>query len=157
MLKRLNIKGLILIIVSVLMAVISVFCWHKYHDYLTCYEKEDAYQELNKLNKEYNEAKEAYEFQRDFFDYYGMQVNLDDEREEVEKYERQINEQKSIITYFNKKASSNKTYSIICIAGSTVLLVAGILVMIRNRKKTNNLICGEEIIEENLNEGEENV
>ena len=57
MLKGLNSKGLILIIVSVLMAVISVFCWHKYHDYLTCYEKEAAYQELNKLNKEYNEEK----------------------------------------------------------------------------------------------------
>lgn len=158
MVQKLNLKGLILIIVSVFLAVISVFCWNKYQDCSTSSEKQQLLKEISRLTKEYNEAKELYEFKKQFFDYYGMQIStLDDDKEALVNYEHQINEQKSKLTYFNKKASTNKTYSVISICSSAVLLIVGIIVTIKGKKRPNNLSCEENFIVESTDGGEENV
>lgn len=157
MVQKLNLKGLILITVSVFLAVISVFCWNKYQDYSTSSEKQQALKEISKLTKEYNEAKELYEFKKVIFDYHGMQITLDDDKEALVNYEHQINEQKSKLTYFNKKASANKTCSVISICSSAVLLIVGIIVTKKGKKRPNNLSCEENFIVETTDGGEENV
>ena len=155
MLKRLNITGFILIIVSVLLAVLSVFCWYKSKDYLNSPERKQAANEIVELTKVYYEKKGQYEFAMYLANSAGLDSKFNSLREEVYNYAQKINEQGLILDYFDKKALANKICSIICISVSVVSLTVGIIVTIKSIKRRKKSTYEENFIKENL--GEENV
>lgn len=153
MIKNVKVIGIVLILSSVVIAVVAVFCWNKSDYFLVSPEIKQAQKEKDSLSEEYEEKVNSALF---FMGLTGRQPP-ESLKEEIDSLGKKMNKQQEIIEKQIEKSSDYKKKSISSIVCSAGFLIVGIIITIIGQKKTKNSIFEKCVLDENVIGEEENV